>query len=113
LQLALTRRGKMDKASSGALAALSRWSASSICIAVTVWRRFDGGGSFKAFISDITSERLNLLQTAGDEVVIELEGARWNGPLISPEGEEFVIIYPSASRGDGIVVLTASGRIES
>jgi hypothetical protein len=101
----------MDRASSDALAALSRWSASSICIAVTIWRRFEEGGSFQAFISEITSERLILRRTAGDEVVVELKDARFKGPLVSPQGEESVIIYPSWSCGDGIVELTGSRGI--
>jgi len=105
----------MDKAFSETLAALSRWSDSPACISVQIWRGVEvSPPPFEAFISNINSERLILVRTTGGpEIVVELEEARLQGPLVSPEDEEFFIISPSKLHGDGVVILTRSGTNES
>jgi len=99
----------MDKAFSETFAALSRWSDSPTCVSVKIWREFEAAPHpFEAFISSINSETLILFRTArGADVVVDLEGARLQGPKVSPENDEFIIIYPSKLHGGGSVILTA------
>lgn len=99
----------MEIALSETFAALSHWSDRSTCVSVKIWRGFkESPAPFKARISSISSDRLILLRmTGGSEVVVELAEARMQGPKLSRENEEYIIIYPSKSHGAGSVVLTA------